>query len=80
MDPYVCDRGCRANWGRRRHDRRSSKFGNLDVDLRNLDTTQRDCYGMPTRIARLGFHRRVIFVDAIQVAVRIRQLEIVMLV
>lgn len=80
MDAYVCDGRSRANGDDGCDDRRSGNFGNFDVDLRNVSAAERDRDGMATRVARLGFHFRLVFVDTRNVVIRIRQLGIVMLV
>jgi len=80
VDPYIRDARSRANQSDRRADRRSGNGGNFDVDLRNVSAAERDCDGMATRIARLGFHFRLLFVDTRNVVIRIRQLGTVMLV
>ena len=79
VDTYICD-GCRrANWGDDCDDRWSGKFGNFEVDLRNVSAAKCDRDGMATRLALLGFDLRLVFVTP-NVVIRIRQLGIVMLV
>ena len=78
MDAYVCDGGRRANRSDGCDNCRSGKFRNFRVNLRNVSAAERDGNGMTTWVARLGFHRRVVFVAALHVV--IRQGKMVMLV
>jgi hypothetical protein len=80
VDAYICDGRGRANRGDGGDDCGSGNFGNFDVDLRNVSAAECNRNGMATRIARLGFHFRLVFVDTRYVMIRIRQLGIVMLV
>ena len=80
MDAYICDGRRRANRGDGCDDRRSGKFGNFEVDLRNVSAAEGDRDSMATRLARVGFDRCLVFVDAPNVVIRIRQFGIVMLV
>ena len=80
VDAYICD-GCRrANRDDGYDDRRSGKFGNFEVDLRNVSAAEGDRDSMATRLARLGVHFRRVFVDTRNVVIGIQQLGIVMLV
>ena len=72
MDSDVSNRCSGSNEGCRSDDCRSSEFGNLDVDLPDVAASQRDCDRMASGIARRGFHRRMVFVDALNVVIWIR--------
>ena len=80
VDAYICNGGSRANRGDGGDDCWSGNLGNFDVDLRNVSAAECNRNGMATRIARPGFHFRLVFGDTRNVVIRIRQLGIVMLV
>ena len=72
VDANFCNRRSGANRCDRCDDRRYSNFGNLDVNLRNVNATDDDRDGMSTRIARAGLHGRVVLACALVVVIRIR--------